>query len=594
MKSKLFTIVLRPFRSRCASGTLRSLAFTCGSIFFGKYLGLAVLVCVLGSVTPALAAWDLMLYKYGSEDPHYWLDLADDDARNQQYRDEAEHLGIALKHWMSNYGLPEMDAVREQMAWCYVSYAAQQTELSDQRFWLATALGALETMDDIPEGAYTDIKGRLAAVEKTLAPPETTKAVAPAMPSEPTYDELCRSALRVEYSNPTVAVGFFEQILRRDPERRGIWLQLGRTYLRLGREADADSCFGMGRIGRPPPAGDSAGAWRERAENARDGMAWELAARHYRRALELAPGDSDGWRSLGELYETMKQPDSAQACFARAGSRIYLILENPSQDENGAERARSSTDEADMVRVPAGWFLMGSPAGEGESNEHPLHRVYLDEYWIDRTEVTFERYFRFCEQTDRKKPSLPDYLRPLNCIDAEAHPVVGITHDDAVAYSAWAGKSLPTEAEWEKAARGTDMRTYPWGSAPPESGDYANLWDKVKLEHRLAEADKHAHGQSPYGCLNMAGNAEEMCIDHYDSSYYRVSPDSNPAGPYDPEDHYPTRVCRGGGVEYHSKNVRCAVRASYSTEFGGGQELGFRCVFRPGRMPGRVEPAKRE
>ena len=123
-------------------------------------------------------------------------------------------------------------------------------------------------------------------------------------------------------------------------------------------------------------------------------------------------------------------------------------------------------DGAPMVLVPAGEFAMGSPEGKGGSDEQPPHMVDLDAFYIDQYEVTVERYKRFLTQTDRTHPK---YWEQVELKRDAQKPVVGIDWDDAQAYCQWAGKRLPSEAEWEKAARGTDKRPYPWGTKEPDS-----------------------------------------------------------------------------------------------------------------------------
>ena len=133
-------------------------------------------------------------------------------------------------------------------------------------------------------------------------------------------------------------------------------------------------------------------------------------------------------------------------------------------------------DGAPMVLVPAGEFAMGSPEGEGGSDEHPPHMVDLDAFYIDQYEVTVERYKRFLTQTDRAHPK---YWEQVELKRDAQKPVVGIDWDDAQAYCEWAGKRLPTEAEWEKAARGTDKRPYPWGTGETDS-QHRQFWERLR------------------------------------------------------------------------------------------------------------------
>ena len=163
-------------------------------------------------------------------------------------------------------------------------------------------------------------------------------------------------------------------------------------------------------------------------------------------------------------------------------------------------------DGAEMVWVPAGEFLMGSTDDEGVRDERPQRKVYLDGYWMYKTEVTVAQYRKFCEATNREMPEAPEWGWK------EDHPVVNVSWHDAVDYAKWAGASLPTEAQWEKAARGTDGRVFPWG----------NEWDAGACANSVSWSLKGTKpvgscpaGASPYGCVDMAGNAWEWCADWY-------------------------------------------------------------------------------
>ncbi len=161
---------------------------------------------------------------------------------------------------------------------------------------------------------------------------------------------------------------------------------------------------------------------------------------------------------------------------------------------------RTTGDEgAEMVLVPAGEFWMGSD--DGDSNTKPRHRVILDAFSIDRQEVTNALYQRFMSATGRPAPAAWNDSK----YNAQQQPVVGVSWHDADAYCRWAGKRLPTEAEWEKAARGTDGRKYPWG----------DQWDASRANSdesrfgRPGEVGSHPTGASPYGAHDMAGNVRE-------------------------------------------------------------------------------------
>ncbi|MBM3315453.1 formylglycine-generating enzyme family protein [candidate division WOR-3 bacterium] len=243
-------------------------------------------------------------------------------------------------------------------------------------------------------------------------------------------------------------------------------------------------------------------------------------------------------------------------------------------------------DSSVVIRIPAGTFTMGSPRGEGDADERPQHRVSLSEYYVDKYEVTNRQYKRFCDATGRTYPSDPDFTGMPGYFTAyPSYPVVNVSWADAQAYCTWAGKQLPTEAEWEKAARGTDARKYPWGSAEP-SGKRSNYADRnTDSSWRDANADDgyartapvgtYPAGVSPYGLMDMAGNVWEWCNDWHSESYYGSSANNNPQGPSSG----PYRVTRGGSWLCSPMYLRAANRdrCGPSDRY---HNLGFRCSLR--------------
>ena len=206
----------------------------------------------------------------------------------------------------------------------------------------------------------------------------------------------------------------------------------------------------------------------------------------------------------------------------------------------GPAKTITGKDGAPMVLVPAGEFWMGSPEGEGGADEHPRHRVYLDAFSIDQFEVTTAQYATFFQET--KRPA-PQYWSERVLNQYGRKPVVGVGWNDATAYCTWARKRLPTEAEWEKAARGTDERQYPWGNDAPTSKltNFRKDYSGNPYEE-LAPVDSYETGMSPYGLYHMAGNVWEWVADRYDENYYSKSQERNPTGPSSGE----YRVVRGG------------------------------------------------
>jgi formylglycine-generating enzyme required for sulfatase activity len=248
-----------------------------------------------------------------------------------------------------------------------------------------------------------------------------------------------------------------------------------------------------------------------------------------------------------------------------------------------------SADGMEMVYVPAGEFLIGSTAAglKAVDDEQPQHTVYLDAFWIDRTEVTNAQYVQFlnvlgeyrgtCEGQDCIETKVEDEDSHVLRQDGryvvesgfEDHPIVEVTWYGAQAYCKWAGVRLPTEAEWEKAARGADGRMYPWGSDAPDcsKAQYGDCSGRtVPVGTRLA-------GASPYGALDMAGNVWEWVADWYDAAYYGSSPAQNPQGANSGE----RKVFRGGSWGYLPKFIRTTDRARNRPTYAGFN-LGFRCA----------------
>jgi formylglycine-generating enzyme required for sulfatase activity len=250
------------------------------------------------------------------------------------------------------------------------------------------------------------------------------------------------------------------------------------------------------------------------------------------------------------------------------------------KNEQGYEEYRWEKDGSTVIRIPAGTFTMGSTEN---ADEKPVHQVYLDEYYIDKYEVTNRQYRKFCDATRRTYPSDPDFLgMPDYFASRPDHPVVNVSWNDAAAYCTWAGKRLPTEAEWEKAARGTDSRKYPWGNSEP-TGQRCNLADRNTDYSwstqdddgyaRTAPAGSYPAGASPYGCLDMAGNVWEWCDDWYGENYYASSASNNPTGPSSGS----RRVLRGGSWNYGARYLRCSYRYWFEPSYRN-YGLGFRCA----------------
>jgi formylglycine-generating enzyme required for sulfatase activity len=228
---------------------------------------------------------------------------------------------------------------------------------------------------------------------------------------------------------------------------------------------------------------------------------------------------------------------------------------------------RSGKDGMIQLYVPQGEFLMGE-SDHPNSNHYPQHKVYVDSFWIDQVAVTNSMYAA-CMQTDNcTQPAIafnPHYGKWAY----RDYPVTYITWWQARAYCAWVGKRLPTEAEYEKAARGTDGRTYPWGNEPPTPA-LANFGGLIG---EAVSAYRYPLGASPYGALGMSGNVREWVWDWFDSKYYAHSPYANPQGP----DNGVERSMRGGSAEEDDREIATYRRYNHDP-LSPGLSRGFRCV----------------
>ena len=248
----------------------------------------------------------------------------------------------------------------------------------------------------------------------------------------------------------------------------------------------------------------------------------------------------------------------------------------------------TSNDGTPMVLVPAGEFIMGSVAAPRvRQNEEPQHTVYLDAFYIDKYEVTNALYNTYVDANGGGTVE-PAYI-PSNqrLVDMSIHgdvPVSAILWKSAKGYCEWVGKRLPTEAEWEKAARGTDGRLYPWGNDLPTDelavfGVRPQHWGGPRSFSRV---DSHAKGASPYGAHHMAGNVFEWVNDIYMDQYYEETPLRNPQGP--PRgtmnrhgkklDSY---IVRGGSAKSNPIVLKAAFRAGWSHIYTPPHG-GFRCA----------------
>jgi len=220
-----------------------------------------------------------------------------------------------------------------------------------------------------------------------------------------------------------------------------------------------------------------------------------------------------------------------------------------------------------LVYIPAGTFEMGSEDGDGD--ERPVHSVYLDAFWMDQTEVTLARFREFmAAESYSANP----------CGNGDDYPVTCVSWIDAQAYCEWAGRRLPTEAQWEKAARGELVGAkYPWGDEDPVCTPGATNGAQFKGCSGDAEPVK-TFSPNGYGLYDMVGNLWEWVLDWYDYDYYSSSPESNPGSPPSGT----LRVLRGGSWFNIGHYLRVANR-SYESPDARYLYFGFRCAL--GTLP---------
>jgi formylglycine-generating enzyme required for sulfatase activity len=267
----------------------------------------------------------------------------------------------------------------------------------------------------------------------------------------------------------------------------------------------------------------------------------------------------DAWKTsrFNSKIQTMKtEPVPEEQTHRRDFSLIKTI-----EDEYGGV----------MVLIPEGPSQMGSLAGNGDSDETPQHAVYLPTFYIDQKEVTQAQFAQFSQATKYPKPIVPVFQDDLSLITKPELPVIGVSWDAAKDYCQWAGKRLPTEAEWEKAAGGEEGYRWPWGNNSPDKA--ANLSGEEDGYKYLAPPGQFESGRSPYGLYDMAGNAAEWVADWYDADYYKNASFKVPQGPEKGK----YRVYRGGSWNDLPSNARVAKRfmaAPHQTS----AVIGFRCA----------------
>lgn len=277
---------------------------------------------------------------------------------------------------------------------------------------------------------------------------------------------------------------------------------------------------------------------------------------------------------IGFITSIVFSPDGTSlAVSGYGGISVFALDSTANNDQPKVENRNNPVDGAEMMLIPAGKCILGSmhPDKYADNAVATYHEAYLDSYCIYKTEVTVAQYRKFCLATGRAMPAEPGWKWQ------DDYPIVNVSWQDASDYATWAGGALPTEAQWEKAARGPFGRIYPWGSD----------WDATKAQCsrvKWGDAGKPAAvgsfptGASPYGCLDMAGNVWEWCADWYapwdGKDSFLINSYNHPTGPITGT----TRIIRGGCWGSNSPNdMFTAYRRGYAPTYKGN-DFGFRCV----------------
>jgi formylglycine-generating enzyme required for sulfatase activity len=226
--------------------------------------------------------------------------------------------------------------------------------------------------------------------------------------------------------------------------------------------------------------------------------------------------------------------------------------------------------EEELVVIPAGPFIRGT--SQGGFDEQPERTIYLDEFSIDRYEVTNAQYAAFVKATGHRKSGPPSrYAKNTGRMRGPNQPAVYVSWEDAKAYCGWRGRRLPTEAEWEKAMRGTDGRLWPWGNVEmPGGANWARIDDGFEVAAPVGRVRSDA---SPYGVMDGAGNVMEWVDDWYLEGAYAAASDRNPEGP-----EYGTyKVLRGAAYTSSGSDLRITARSKMMSDFRD-ETIGFRCA----------------
>ncbi len=269
------------------------------------------------------------------------------------------------------------------------------------------------------------------------------------------------------------------------------------------------------------------------------------------------------------IYETYKGKEERKALLSNSQTAKPRLIQPVIIQDFSMYKTIVGDEGREMVEIPEGPFTMGYD--KGDPVEGPAHSIYLKAYYIDLKEVTQSEYDRYANMTKRDKPIVPVFEEDIAKLIDPDYPVVGVGWNDAFGYCRWAGKRLPTEAEWEKSARGEGRRLYPWGNEFDYT--YVNIDGDEDGFKYLAPVGFTESGRSPFGLYDAAGNVSEWVADSYDAQYYQKTPFRDPPGPEDSE----FKVIRGSSWRDSKLNTRLTKRFS-AKMWRTDATIGFRCA----------------
>ena len=270
----------------------------------------------------------------------------------------------------------------------------------------------------------------------------------------------------------------------------------------------------------------------------------------------------------GLVYESYKSKQMRELVMSIQTESHPVASKTVAQDFS-MYKTRVGDEGREMVQVPAGPFTMGS--NDGDPDEAPERQVFLKGFFIDRYEVTQEEYLRFAKMTKRQFPRIEVFEDDQSKVLKPELAAMSVSWGDAVAYCKWAGKRLPTEAEWEKAGRGEGKRKYPWGDKFVNG--VANVDGPEDGYKYLAPPGSFEAGRSPYGLHDMTGNVAEWVEDSYDENFYKKGSYRDPKGPDDGD----LKVVRGGSWRETEQNARLSKRFA-AKYWRNDITIGIRCA----------------